>query len=191
MWQRAEAGREGDVDADVHNRKDSRIQKGGGHSPPPAQRRPAAGHVDDGAPGEVLHAPAPDEAVRVPHPVRHRAVDNQAVQHDEDQEGAEAHALDEAARGQGGRDDGELQLEQGEQLEWDCGQGGTTPPTWAEQGAILPLPQRAEAPKPESARKRATMLRTSRRTKDGADWPVDGRSGTTHATAEAATQGAG
>ena len=45
------------------------------------QRGEARRHVDDGAAGEVEHAPLAQEAVGMPRPVRERAVDEQAEEH--------------------------------------------------------------------------------------------------------------
>ena len=73
------------------------------------------GHVDDRAAGEVEHAPLPEEALRVPGPVRQRRVDEEREQRHEDQVGAEPHALGKRAGDQRRRDDRELQLEEREQ----------------------------------------------------------------------------
>ena len=83
------------------------------------QRREARGHVHDRAAGEVEHAPLPQEALRMPRPMRQRAVDEDAEQADEHQIGREAHALGKRAGDQRRRDDGELQLKHREEDERD------------------------------------------------------------------------
>ena len=77
--------------------------------------RDAGVDVHDGAAGKVERAPREEPAVRRPHPVADRAVDHQRPQRDEQQVGAEAHALDDGAGDQRGGDDREGALEAHEQ----------------------------------------------------------------------------
>ena len=81
----------------------------------PCQRRASRRHVHHRAAGEIEHAPRAKQSLRVPSHVAERWVHHQREQDHEQDVGAEAHAARHAARDERGGDDGELQLEQGEQ----------------------------------------------------------------------------
>ena len=75
------------------------------------QGRKARRHVDHGAAGKVLHAPLEEHSLGMPGPVRQRAVDQEAPQHQEQKICRKPHTLGERAGDQGRRDDRELELE--------------------------------------------------------------------------------
>ena len=88
------------------------------------ERRHAGGGVHDDAPREVVDADAHqvvEESVRMPRPVRERAVDEHAEEHHEHEVGREAHALGEGAGDERRGDDRELHLEEREERERNGG----------------------------------------------------------------------
>ena len=77
-------------------------------------RRGGGVDVHHGAAREVERAQAAQPAAGRPDPVRHRRVDHDAPQEDEEDEGLHPHALDHGAGDEGGGDDGEHGLEEHE-----------------------------------------------------------------------------